>query len=363
MTLRKTKAAAGSFCLPRNAVTFRVALLFALAPALLLGGCRDRSGDAGQSPSTQQRTAAAQITVENGRTVITLDAATQQRLGIGVIALASRATHMRASYPAVVLSVEPLAANRAQYVAGQSRQRKAQIRAAVARKEYERLKLLAGPEKNVSEKALQAAEANWQDAEADARAAADQLELQVVALRHEWGDAVAKWAANDAPQLRDLLERSHCLVQLTIPAGSAAPPPQGISLGLPDGRNAQASFVSAFPRVDPRIQGRSFLYMLPSRGALAPGLSLVASFPMGAVRKGVVVPSSAVLWSEGRAWVYEEVAAGKFSRLPVSTELPVEGGYLSPEGFAPGDQIVNVGAQALLSEEILLHGRGGLEPD
>jgi multidrug efflux pump subunit AcrA (membrane-fusion protein) len=270
---------------------------------------------------------------------------------------------VQASFPAVVLSAEPLAQYRAKYVALQSQQNKAQIRAAVSGKEFERLKALSGPERNVSEKALQASEAAWQADQADVRAAAEQLDLQTVALSHEWGDVVAKWAADDAPELQHILDRSRSVVQLTMPAGSASPPPREISLSLPDGGRVPASFVSAFPRVDPRIQGRSFLYTVSSRSELAPGLSLVARFPLGAKREGVLVPTSAVLWSEGKAWVYEELAPGRYSRIPVSTDLPVEDGYLAPEGLSAGDRVVTVGAQELLSEEILLHSQGGGDED
>jgi hypothetical protein len=336
-------------------------LLCVLLSALLLGGCHDRAGKTGPDANGTQQTPPARIVGENGRTVITLDAATRERLGIVVNTLAARAARAQATYPAVVLNAEPLAESRAKYLAMESQQKKAQIRAEVARKQYERLKALSGPERNVSEKSLQAAEAVWQGAEADARAAAEQLELQTVALSHNWGDVVAKWAATGAPEMQNILARSQSLLQLTMPAGSASLPPRDVSLLLPDGSRVTAKFVSAFPRVDPRIQGRSFLYRLPSRGGLAPGLSLVARFAVGERRKGVMVPVSAVLWSEGKAWVYEELAPGRYTRVPVSTELPVENGYLAPEGLAAGGRVVTVGAQELLSEEILLHSQGGDE--
>jgi hypothetical protein len=113
-----------------------------------------------------------------------------------------------------------------------------------------------------------------------------------------------------------------------------------------------------FPRVDPRIQGRSFLYLASGHPELAPGLNLVAHLPLGSPLKGVVIPASAVVWSEGKAWVYAQVSADGFSRSPVATDVPVEDGFFAGPGFAGGDKIVTVGAQALLSEEMLLHSQG-----
>jgi hypothetical protein len=85
----------------------------------------------------------------------------------------------------------------------------------------------------------------------------------------------------------------------------------------------------------------------------------VAHLPVGSSLKGVVIPASAIVWSEGKAWVYSQVSPERFSRTPVSTDLPVEDGFFAVQGFSAGDKIVTVGAQALLSEEMLLHSQGG----
>jgi hypothetical protein len=79
--------------------------------------------------------------------------------------------------------------------------------------------------------------------------------------------------------------------------------------------------------------------------------------------KGLIVPVSAVVWSEGKAWVYLQTAPDHFSRRVVHTGVPVEKGFFVTQGFTPGDRIVTQGAQALLSEELLLHGQGGGETD
>ena len=93
----------------------------------------------------------AQITVENGQTLITLDAATQQRLGFTVATLTSTVTRAQAAFPAVVLSVQELATFRNTYVAAQAQLQKARIQAGVDGKEYERLKALSGRAERLGE--------------------------------------------------------------------------------------------------------------------------------------------------------------------------------------------------------------------
>jgi hypothetical protein len=79
--------------------------------------------------------------------------------------------------------------------------------------------------------------------------------------------------------------------------------------------------------------------------------------------RGLIVPTSAVVWSEGKAWVYQQTASERFTRRVVPTEVPVERGFFVAQGFSPGDKVVIQGAQALLSEEMVLHGQGGGETD
>lgn len=345
----------------------RVALLaFALLTLALLGGCQNRAVKKDEHAETESKKAPAQITVENGRTLITLDAPTQQRLGFTVATLAATVTREQAAFPALVLSVQELATFRNTYVATQAQLQRARLQADLAAKEYARLKTLFAENQNVSEKSLQSAEAALQSDEADVHAAEQQLNLQASSIRQEWGDVVTKWATEGSPQFQRLLgtgeganeERREALIEMTMPAGSASAPPKSISLELPSGGRSQATFVSPFSRIDPRIQGRSYLYLASAQLGLPPGLNLVARLSVGSPLRGVVIPASAVIWSEGKAWVYSQVSDDGFTRTPLATDVPVEDGYFAAEGFSNGDRIVTIGAQALLSEEMLLHSQG-----
>ena len=334
-----------------------------LAALTFLGGCKNRFDKDDEDRQALAQKGPAQISTENGQTVLTLDSPTQKRLGLEVVTLATTVTRAQATFPAVVLSVQDLTASRNSYVAAQAQVQKARVGAEVARKEYARLKTLFQENQNISEKSLQSAEGTVEANDADVRAGEQQLALQESAARQEWGSVAAKWAVEGSPELERILDQSEVLVQMTMLADTTYTAPKTISLEIAGGTRTEANLVSAFPRVDPRIQGRSFLYRAHARPGLSPGANLLAHLSVGSAMKGLIVPLPAVVWSEGKAWVYQQTAADRFTRRALRTDIPVERGFFVAEGFSPGGKLVVQGAQALLSEELLLHGQGGGEAD
>lgn len=342
-------------------------LSITLAISSWLSGCKSKGGSVDPDDESPQQSAAkknpAQISVENGLNVITLDADTQNRLGLQTLALTQTNTREEQSFPAVALSVEDLATARNNYIAAQSQLQKARVEESVANREYTRLKFLYADDQSVAQKSLEAAEGALQSNQADVHAAEQQLALQKSIVAQQWGPTVAQWAGDGSPNLQRLLDRQDSLIQVSLPAEAALQAPKTISLQTLDGSRIDAALVSTFPRVDPRIQGKSFLYSAVPRSPLAPNTNLVAHIPVGGAMKGVAVPTSAVVWSEGNSWIYQQAAANRFTRHPISTDAPVANGFFISKGLSPGDKVVTVGAQALLSEEFLLRGASGGEND
>jgi membrane fusion protein, multidrug efflux system len=343
----------------RSIGIFAVALL----TLTLLGSCKNPFDKDEEGRPAQTTKGPAQISTENGQTVLTLDSPTQNRLGLEVATLAATVTRAQATFPAVVLSVQDLTASRNAYIAAQTQLQKAHVEAEVARKEYMRLKTLFEENQNISEKSLQSVEATLRANEADVHAGEQQLTLQESVARQEWGSVASKWAVEGSPELQRILDQTDMLVQMTMPSGITYGAPRTISLEIPGGTRTEANLVSTFPRVDPRIQGRSFLYLAHAQPDLTPGVNLLAHLSVGNPMKGLIVPTSAVVWSEGKAWVYQQTAIDRFTRRAVSTDNSVERGFFVADGFSTGDKLVTRGAQALLSEELLLHGQGGGETD
>lgn len=337
--------------------------LITLLTLVFLGACHNRLDKDDEERRVRSSKETSRTLVENGQTVLNLDSPTQSRLGLEVEALKATVTRVQVTSPAVVLSVQELGTFRNSYIAAQAQLQKSRAEVDVARKEYTRLKALFEQNQNVSERSLQAAEGTWQGNEAEARAEEQQLKLQESIARQQWGSVVAKWAVEGSSELQRILDQREVLLQMTTPSGATLGVPRTISLEILGGTRAEARLVSTFPRVDPRIQGRSFLYVALAQAGLAPGANLLAHLSVGSALKGLIVPSSAVVWSEGKAWLYQQTASDRFVRRAVTTEVPVESGFFVTQGFSPGVKVVTQGAQALLSEELLLHGQGGGETD
>jgi hypothetical protein len=341
----------GSICL-------LVATLLALT---FLGGCKNGGRD--EDDADRARTAPAtpppaQISFENGEVILTMDEQAQKRVGIEVGALAAGSNRPQADVPATVLSAQDLASFRNSYVAAQSQIEKSRVDIEVARKQYARAKSLFDSDQNVSAKTLESADGNLRALETEERAAEQQLQLQGAMAEQQWGGVVARWAMEGSPELDRVLGMSEALIQVTLPFDQNYSAPKTIVVEVPGRTRAEARLISAFPRVDPRIQGRSFLYSAPAQGDFTPGVNLVSHFTVGSSTRGVVVPSSAVVWSDGKAWAYLQKDARQFSRREVATGSPVDAGYFVTTGFAAQDKVVTRGAQSLLSEEAVLEGYG-----
>jgi hypothetical protein len=119
-----------------------------------------------------------------------------------------------------------------------------------------------------------------------------------------------------------------------------------------DGTLISATLVSPSPHTDPRVQGLSFFYVASAATPrLVPGMNILAYLPVGPQVSGVVIPAPAIVWWQGKAWVYVQQGADRFVRREVPTENQVHDGWFVTREFSAGDRLVVRGAQALLSEE------------
>ena len=106
------------------------------------------------------------------------------------------------------------------------------------------------------------------------------------------------------------------------------------------------------PEQIPVSKGQSFYYVAPALEAgLLPGMNVTAYLAAGPKLEGMVVPSSAVVWVKGAAWVYVQKPGDRFVRQRVLVDNPVKGGFFVQKGLSPKVRIVVQGAQQLLSEE------------
>jgi hypothetical protein len=332
-----------------------LALAAILPVAVVATGC----GGGPDSDDEEDRPISAppRLSTEHGQTVVTLDPETLSRSGIVVEPLTAATHRAGSSAYGSVLDLTDLASLRGAFTAARARVEKGRAALAASQAEFERLQTLYADQRNASQKALQEAAAKARSDEAEVGAAEGALEDQRALARQRWGVVVAGWLDDGAGPLADLLHDKERLLEITLPPGSAPPAPRTlVTVRAGAGPVVEARVISPAPRTDARIQGAAFLCTVSPSPDLLPGMTVVAQVPSGPSSSGVVVPSSSVVWWQGRAWVYVERAAGTFARREAATDAPVPGGFFQPVGFASGERVVVRGAQTLLSEE----GRGAV---
>jgi hypothetical protein len=296
---------------------------------------------------------------------VTISSEAQETDGITTELLKPRRHQMRVAAYGRVLDPVGINDSRRIYVAAAAGLEKAEAALNASEKEYARMKTLNAKAKNISDRALQAAAAQLAADRADAAGARGELQSAKDEISLNWGTALSGWIFDYSLPLQRVLAAKDVLIQITVPP---ALPIQGIPKKVriepPTGGEVSANFVSRAAAADPKIQGISFIYVAPSRsGRLLPGMDVMAEIPTEQVRTGFLVPLSAVVWLQDRAWVYLKKNETGFSRVEVQTSNPVSGGYFVSGVFSPGDELVIKGAQALLSEESKPKAAGGGEEE
>jgi hypothetical protein len=188
------------------------------------------------------------------------------------------------------------------------------------------------------------------------KAAADQAAL---ALARRKADAIfghnPPWEkAGSRRAIMDRLTAGRTvLVRVTFPLGTLDGLPAQLvvaRLGVNSVRWPAAAIWEA--PADPTFPGSGVLALVEGSN-LAQNDHLTATVPTGAPAAGVTVPSSALVYSEDRAWVYQEASPHNYQRVPVSTANVAGDGYFVPHGagLAPGARVVTNGAGLLLARE------------
>ncbi len=330
----------------RSLKIFAAAFVFiaaTVAAFFLLSGAKEKGDDGSASKKT--------VTRLSGYTVIVSE--DEQRTGgITTTPLKTGLYQQKLTAYGEVLAPDRLSDLYNGYIAASSALERARAQVKASGAEYARLKVLNG-DKNVSDKELEAAAARFKADQADAKAASGNLISAKNAVSLKWGPTISGWVFGYKPVLRRVFETKDVLVQITVPPSlSFKGIPQRVRITTPAGASTSARFVSRATSTNPALQGLSFVYLAPSQnGTLLPGMNVAAQLPSAVVQRGVVIPASAVVWMQDRAWAYVKKSETGFSRVDVPTSTPVENGYFVSGVFSSGDLVVTRGAQALLSAE------------
>ena len=301
------------------------------APTAPASSGRDGAGSEGGSDSTAGAPAPSIALSEEDAT----------KLGVTSVEPKTTVWTPESSGYAVVISHEGIAQSVADLAAAQAAERHS--RAALARAGQ-----LAGGAGALSAEARENAE---RQAALDGAA----LALAERRLTTVIGEHPAWPAGASADPLGALASGRIKLVRTTFPLTSVLPQKlSALRLSLIGAAVGEHGWTASEPwaaPADPAVPGRSFFAVVIDP-ELSEGERLEAWTPVGAPQHGLLIPSSAVVQSEGQYWCYVEMAPGKYTRVPMDTRRPLEDGYFVNEGLSAGQRVAISAVALLLAREL-----------
>ena len=178
---------------PVHAVIAVMAIVITFLSWALVYYSRDELGTQAQKHEDDIKTVSA-AGVDSGRPVVRLSAQSQAAAGIVVQPLKAAKRETAFEAYGIVANLQPLAELRGRYLAAVAEARAARATLAAAESESRRMDMLFRDDRNVSEQAMQAAQARYR-AELSRQAAADQAAASIRdTIRGAWGETVTAWA-------------------------------------------------------------------------------------------------------------------------------------------------------------------------
>lgn len=306
-------------------------------------------------PQAEEIESPNQVSTELGATVVKLSTDMQQQSEIKTTRLQEATSQETLKTLGNVLSIDSLIEQRSQYLTAKADATIARASLLNSKQEFQRLRALNQDDRNVADRAVTAAQAAFESDKAKEQAAETKATNIQNNMRQTWGETLAKLATQASPSadFDALLKHNEVLIQVVMPFHqNTAPHTIYISLNnasSSDG-NIETKLVSSAPKADSAVQGATFFYRAPASN-LRSGMRVNVQLPNKSDKQRVSIPTNAVIWYGGKAWVYQKIATDKFMRLPIEASTQVSGSWLSIGKLKINDEIVTSGAQLLLSEE------------
>ncbi len=331
-------------------VAFSLSALYAVK---LVGGTVGRQDE---NRIEALKIAPAEVSSNDGGTseyALTVRRSSQQLSGISARLLSSVRESRSVKVYGAVLDLRNLTSLVTEYEAAKATARKSIFQLEISRNKYARAKLLFKSTKYVSIEQLQDAKAAYYSDLADSESAFDNLSGLKGRLTEEWGHRISAWVTSGSSFVRKLMSNEMAIVLVTMQEGvnSNKAPRTALVKGT-NGNMIQASLISMSPVSNPEIQGVSYFYEAPVSPSLPTGANIVAYLDGGKKMSGVSIPSSAVVWYNGVAWIFLKSGATRFTRKEIALTIPTTDGWFVDHGLNPGDEVVVKGAQILLSQQL-----------
>lgn len=293
----------------------------------------------------------------NGLSVVVASPAEQLQNDIRTQILSSSEHQQTLNVLGTVLNIDMLIETRTRFLNAKANANIARAALLNSQQEYRRMQQLNQDNRNVSDQLVLTKEAIFKADQAKLAAAELEAKNLQDKIRQNWGTALANMATAEQlnPVMQQLLSHQTMLVLVVFPVDLKTPANHvEISPIGADTSPINASLLAEAPITDSTMQGVTYYYT-------APAVHLRADMRVNVLLKeklstqnnhGLIVPSAAVVWYGGKAWIYKKSKTDHFVRLPILTDHPVPGGwYVDSENISAEDNIVISGAQLLLSEE------------
>jgi hypothetical protein len=217
--------------------------------------------------------------------------------------------------------------------------------AAAASAEAERTQRLYRDEAQASLRSWQAAQAQAAEADAQARAASINFGLQ-------WGPLAQLGTDARRKLLEELSTGRTLLLRADVPGRHVGTQIDHRALVEVDGINVAAEVLGPLPRTNGPSQSAGWLLEITrAPQGFGPGARGLAHLHAVSAARGLLIPASALLYSQDGAYVYRQeggAAAFHYAAVPVRPLTRVGNAWLV-EGLTPADPVVTQGAGVLWS--------------
>jgi len=300
------------------------------------------------------------ITEEHGASVVVISQEAQKQSDIRTEHLTTSARQQKLNVLGTVLNIDALIELRTRYLNARANANIARAALVNSQQEYKRMQQLNQDNRNISDQVVLSKEAAYKADQAKLTAAELEAKNLQDTMRQNWGSKLASLATDDSANnvMQGLLKHQSMLILVAYPLDNKIP--NGTVQVIPIGAEIapiQANLLAEAPITDATVQGVTYYYVAPAT-QLRADMKVNVIVPqknLDTESNGWMVPSSAVVWYGGKAWIYKKTQPDRFMRLPINTDNPVTSGWhvesTELNGLSADDEIVMSGAQLLLSEE------------
>ncbi|MGR9044321.1 MAG: efflux RND transporter periplasmic adaptor subunit [Gammaproteobacteria bacterium] len=278
----------------------------------------------------------------------------QRQAGLQIVTLKPFQYTPEISVYGNAMAILPLLDLRSRYLSAQSNYQSAQARLDLAQQNMERTRYL---HQNgiASKRALQEQQSHYRLEQAQTQGMRQQIRAIYDEASVNWGPVLTElFLSSDNTRLTPYLSGKKTLLLISLPAGQTLPDDIKSIVVSPSGDRSAAQpaeMLSIAPQTDSVTQGESYFFAT-RHSAVRAGMRIAAWLPRRLPpESGVLIPTSALIWHLGQAFVYLKTGDENFTRRRIAHFVDTAGGYFVQSPLTPGEQLVTSGAQLLLSEE------------